>query len=60
MVSILRDATGCRRELKIEIEKQFLCQKILLLPYKENWSKMMAYFRKVVLLMQIMSKQLLA
>ena len=27
MVSILRDATGCRRELKLEIEKQFLCQK---------------------------------
>ena len=41
MVSILRDATGCRRELKIEIEKQFLCQKILLLPYKENWSKIL-------------------
>ena len=27
MVSILRDASGCRRELKLGIEKQILCQK---------------------------------
>ena len=27
MFSILRDASGCRRELKLGIEKQMLCQK---------------------------------
>ena len=27
MVSIFRDVSGCRRELKLGIEKQILCQK---------------------------------
>ena len=27
MVSILRDASGCRRKIKLRIEKQILCQK---------------------------------
>ena len=52
MVSILRDASGCCRKIKLRIQKQIFCQKYYCY-------KIMAYFRKVVLLMQIMSTQLL-
>ena len=45
------------RELKLGIENPV--SKILLLHYKQNWWKIMAYLSKFVLLMQIMSTQLL-
>ena len=47
------------QRIKTWNRKTNLVSKILLVYYKENWSKIMAYFRKIVLSMQIMSTQLL-
>ena len=55
MGSILRDASGCSRELKLGIEKQILCQKCCCYIISKTGKKIMAYFRKVVLLMKIIN-----